>query len=83
MDGLTLGLGMVVLLCGIIAKRKKEMRVRNSTPTVIMRMIKRRSRNVVAQKKNHQHPFPPFYQCLFHICISEIYVKGKKNLNKI
>jgi hypothetical protein len=67
MDGLALGLGMVMLLCGIIAEREKEVRVRNGSPTVIMRMIKGRSRNVVAQKKNHQHPFAYFYQRLFHL----------------
>jgi hypothetical protein len=61
MDGLALGLGMV-MLCGVIAEWKKEMRVSNSSPTVMVRMVKRGSRNVVAQKKNYQHPFPCFYQ---------------------
>jgi hypothetical protein len=55
------------MLHRVIAEGKIEVRVRNRPPTVIMRMIKRRSRYIVAQKKNYQHPLTRFYQCPFHI----------------
>jgi hypothetical protein len=74
MNGLALRLRMIVLH-SIVAEREKEVRVRNGSPTVIMCMIKTRSGSVVAQKKNHQHPFPCFYQRLFHLPVLQFGTK--------
>jgi hypothetical protein len=65
MNGLALRLRMIVLQ-SIVTEGEKEVRVRNGSPAIVVSMVKRSSGNIVAQKKNYQHPFARFYQCLFH-----------------
>jgi hypothetical protein len=89
MNGLALRLRMIVLQ-SIVAEGKKEMRVGNGSPTVMVCMIATSSRKVVAQKKHHQHPFTCFYQRLSHLPVLQfdakvniIFVFGKLLLHTI
>jgi hypothetical protein len=56
----------MIMLHRIIPEGKIKMRMRNRPPAEVMRMVEGRSRHMVAQEENHQHPFTCFYQRLFH-----------------